>query len=463
MSPRRSLAALSTFVCFVTCLVIAAPWSANAGPVVAPAITAQPDMGLVEEAGYVTQFNASATGTPAPSVHWQVAPDRYGPWTDVTGNDTEDTTSLVVEASSANLGDAYRAVFTNSAGTAISRPAKLVSRMDWMRDLGSDIADVPLNELTIPGAHDMGTYGFAADGSPISLDDQVSSLDCVSHSVCVSYGRAQDPSNTGAEMLADGIRYFDLRVCGNADTGELDVPEDWDDFSADPVTCHGLEGAHLAAILADVRAFVLAHPTEVVILDFNHEFQIDLYKLAQQIYDAFALPSGGSLLIAPKDCTLTTGGAGECASMLTLGQIWSGHLGNVIVNFENDGAPGSSQTTITDYAPPGASETFKIQPVPNYAFYDTFPLFWGRLDGAPNSMEFCTESSATASCFGNSSDVQNVRARVLNTLATRDTFTDTRQFFIQFLQTTPDGGYIAETPAAACSTWRSAPTSARTP
>jgi hypothetical protein len=33
---------------------------------------------------------------------------------------------------------------------------------------------------------------------------------------------------------------------------------------------------------------------------------------------------------------------------------------------------------------------------------------------------------------------------VLNTLATRSTFTDTRQFFIQFLQTTPDTGYIVD-------------------
>ena len=107
----------------------------------------------------------------------------------------------------------------------------------------------------------MGTYGFSADGSGVSLDDQVSSLDCVSHSVCVSYGRAQDPSNTANEMLNYGIRYFDLRVCGQDTTGEPDLPANWGDFTADPVTCHGLEAARLATILADTRAFVLAHPS----------------------------------------------------------------------------------------------------------------------------------------------------------------------------------------------------------
>ena len=61
-------------------------------------------------------------------------------------------------------------------------------------------------------------------------------------------------------------------------------------------------------------------------------------------------------------------------------------------------------------------------------------------------MEYCTESSATTSCFGNNSDRYAVLARVENTLSTRQTFTDTRQFLIQFLQTTPDGSYIFHNP-----------------
>ena len=431
------------------CMALIAPSPAAAASG-APTITAQPDLGLVAGPGYVTQFSANATGTPAPTVRWQVAPDRAGPWSDVTGNDSETSTTMVVSASTANLGDAYRAVFTNSVGTAISRPAKLVSRMDWMANLGSDIQDVPLNELTIPGAHDMGTYGISEDDSisPVSLDGQLSDLDCslILNSACVSYARAQDPSNTGLEMLNDGMRYFDLRICGNDTTGAPDVRENWTAFTQDPVTCHGLVGAHLAPILADTRAFVLAHPKEVVMLDFNHEYQLDIFALAQQIEDAFALPGGGSLLISPPGCTLNNGDPGECASDLTLGKIWAGHLGNVIVNFENDGAPGSTQSTLTgytnDFPPQPVYETFNIQPVTNYTFYDSFPQFWGRLDGAPESMERCTVSSGTASCFGNSPDRYEALGWVLNTLDTRPSFTDTRQFFIQFLQTTPTPDYI---------------------
>ena len=420
---------------------------AIAAAATAPMITSQPDIGLVYEAGEVTQFSAHAEGTPSPTVRWQVATDRNGPWSNVTGNPNETTTTLVIAASTENLGDAYRAVFTNSAGTAISRPAKLISRADWMSNLGSDIENVPLNELTIPGAHDMGTYGFTTN-SAVSLDGQISSLDCLSHSVCVSYGRAQDPSKRAAEMLTDGIRYFDLRVCGNNTSDALELPENWAEFSREPVTCHGLNGALLAPILDDTRAFALAHPKEVVILDVNHEYQLELYALAQQIEDAFALPGGKSLMISPQYCEAGNLNSGECASELTLGKIWQGHLGNVIVNFENDAENQKEHTTI--FSHPGGAPgevTFNLQPIPNYAFYSSFPNLWGRLNQAPHEQERCTEGSATSSCFGDTTSRDEANYWDRKNLETRSSFSDTRHLFIQFLQTTPTGSFIAGTPS----------------
>ncbi len=424
---------------FAGCLVLVSPWSAAAGPSVAPAVSVQPDMALVEEVTDVATFTAAASGSPTPTVRWQVASDRSGPWTDLTGNATETTPTLTVTASAANLGDAYRAVFTNSAGSAISRPAKLVSRMDWMRDLGSDIANVPLNELTIPGTHDMGTYGIS-NNSGTSLDDQTPPCPLfICGSLFVSFSRAQDPSKDAAEELTDGIRYFDLRICGSDENGEAEEPANWADFTQAPVACHGLEAGELSDILSQTRAFVDAHPTEVVILDFNHEFQLNIDDLAQQIESAFALPGGGSLLIPPKTCDLADPTPGECANNLTLGQIWSQHMGNVIVNFENDGAPGSTQLYPND-----ATQSFNIQPETNLAFYAAFPNFWGALDGVPATSHFCTVGGATTSCFGNDASVGVVLPAVLNTLSTRSSFSDWRHLFVQFLQTTPDGGYIAD-------------------
>jgi hypothetical protein len=426
---------------FVGGVMLVSPWSAAAAPSAAPAISAQPDMALVEEATDVGTFTAAATGAPAPTVRWQVASDRNGPWVDLTGNATETSTTLSVTASASNLGDAYRAVFTNSAGSAISRPAKLVSRMDWMRDLGSDIANVPLNELTIPGMHDMGTYGITNDSGD-SLDDQLPPCPLfICGSLYVSFARAQDPTKDAAEALTDGIRYFDLRICGHQN-GEPDEPSNWGDFTQAPVACHGLEAGDLSDILSQTRAFVLAHPTEVVILDFNHEFQLNLDDLAQQIESAFALPGGGSLLIPPQTCDLEDPTPGECANHLTLGQIWSGHMGNVIVNFENDGAPGSTQLYPNDDTQM-LGQSFGIQPETNLAFYAAFPALWGALDSVPATSHFCTVGGATTSCFGNDASPSIVLPAVLNTLSTRSSFSDWRHLFVQFLQTTPDGDYIA--------------------
>jgi hypothetical protein len=399
----------------------------------APRITSEPEVGIVEEAGEVAQFSAHAEGTPAPTVRWQVAPDRNGPWSDVAGKVLPFMTMLNVTASSENLGDAYRAVFTNSAGTAVSRPAKLVSRMDWMANLGGDIENVPLNELTIPGAHDMGTYGVDSE-SAISLDKQASGTVCKSldlQSACVSYARAQDPSKSAAEMLTDGIRYFDVRVCGFTGEPENTFRESWPAYTTNPVTCHGLDGASLEAILHDTRAFALAHPKEVVVLDVNHEFQVELYALAEQIEEAFALEGGKSLMLPPQYCEGSEiGDPGQCASQLTLGKIWHEHLGNVIVNLENDGAPGEEENG------------FHIQPVPNYSFYDSFPNLWGRLDEPPPHQERCTESSGTTSCFASTVNRDFANYWVRNTLETRETFSDTRHFFIQFLQTTPTSEFV---------------------
>src|SRR4029077_16073441 len=128
-------------------------------------------------------------------VHWQFAADRFGPWTDVPGA-TDATLTFTASDTAGDAfapGNAFRAVFTNETGTASSRPAKLVSRASWMRDLGRDIAFLPLNELTIPGAHDMGTY--AIGGSSDDSTDNLGTLcGSIAHGICERYGKAQDSS-----------------------------------------------------------------------------------------------------------------------------------------------------------------------------------------------------------------------------------------------------------------------------
>jgi hypothetical protein len=429
----------------------------------APSITTQPQIGFVDVAPQQGSFTASADGTPAPTVRWEEASDRRGPWTAISGG--QDTTfagstesTLKVTSSDSNLGDDFRAVFTNSAGTVATRPARLVSPVSWMHDLRGDIGDVPLTELTIPGTHDMGTYGML-DTSSVSLD--TNTFLCGDDlTVCHAYGRAQ--SLDAHEELTRGIRYFDLRVCGQGGNPNVHGRNTLADLSQNPITCHGATGALLADILQETRQFVDLHPGEVVILDFNHAFAIDPDIEAQQIEQAFAVPSGctpgaagcGSLLIPPQYCTPGDANSGTCADGLTLNKIADEHLGNVIVNFEDDGG--------NDPWEPGCVDTdTHICPIPeqpklDLAFYDRHKLLWGRADGAASTShgDRCTLEAAFPSCFGNVDTETDALTRALETLTNRPSYIDSgrdtgsglhfKRFFVQFLQTTPTAATIAK-------------------
>jgi hypothetical protein len=306
-----------------------------------------------------------------------------------------------------------------------------------MRDLGSDIANVPLNQLTIPGTHDMGTYGINGN-SDTSVDDQVPDIGCdVFHDACVRWSSAQNPSANAAFELDSGIRYFDLRVCSHG--------------IADFVTCHGLNAAELDDILTQTRDWVSSHPYEVVFLDFNHHYGLDVDFEATVIEQKFALPGGGSLLIPPQYCTPGDKDSGICADSLSLGRIEAGNLGRVIVNFENDDAA-SSLTSFLKPAggcPPGTTESgdlcsFYRQPLFGFDFYNRHPLFWGRVFAQPTPFTFegdsCTVAGAVLSCFGSDPEVLTVLGRVKAGLASVGF---SHHFYTQFLQTTPGIGYIA--------------------
>ena len=422
-------------------LVAATSSPALADTTVPPGVAVQPETAVLFEPEGAVSYSASAQGTPAPSVQWQWSADRSGPWVDIPGatSSTLNFTASEDPQSMFALGHAFRAVFTNSAGTASSRAARLVWRAQWMRDLGSEIANIPLNELTIPGSHDMGTYGITGS-SPDSTDGQavLCSHGDAFHTVCENYARAQDPIKDATHELNEGIRYFDLRVCAHA-AGVF-------------VTCHGIEAAGLAEILAQTRAWVDTHPGEVVILDFNHHFfpqplgtvipSQDLEAEASAIDQAFALPGGGSLMIPPQNCGSTDPAVSPtpCVGGLTLQRIRDEHLGSVIVNFENDDAPGGCINVCTAFS----------QPLIGLSVYDNHPRLWGR-GPTPNSVPaegggICTPAAVFTSCFGGDPLTGIVLSRVQHTIHDRNIVAGVNRFFVQFLQTTPDTGYIALNP-----------------
>jgi alpha-tubulin suppressor-like RCC1 family protein len=101
------------------------PATLTVSPPVAPAITAQPSNQTVSP-GQTAVFTAAASGTPTPTVQWQVSVDGGTTWSDIEGNGTSNSATLSGTVYGAfENGWQVRAVFTNVAGTATSDPATL--------------------------------------------------------------------------------------------------------------------------------------------------------------------------------------------------------------------------------------------------------------------------------------------------------------------------------------------------
>jgi hypothetical protein len=101
-----------------------------------PVITTQPN-GETVTAGQTATFTADATGTPAPTVQWQVSTDGGAKFSNVPG---ATSTTLSFTAAAGQNGNVYQAVFTNGAGTATSSTATLA--VDFAPTITSNPSDL---------------------------------------------------------------------------------------------------------------------------------------------------------------------------------------------------------------------------------------------------------------------------------------------------------------------------------
>ena len=87
----------------------------------APAVTTNPSSQTIT-AGNSVMLTAAATGTPVPGVQWQVSTNNGASFSNITG---ATLASYSFTAATTQSGYLYRAVFTNTAGTATTTAAKL--------------------------------------------------------------------------------------------------------------------------------------------------------------------------------------------------------------------------------------------------------------------------------------------------------------------------------------------------
>lgn len=172
-----------------------------------------------------------------------------------------------------------------------------IDKANWMAALARYPVKItkPLNQLPMPGSHDSFTYSLNEDG-PISNDESsilqaVGKIPFVKHIV---YSWSVTQQWTVTEQLDNGIRYFDLR------TSHPDNAKDEHELRV----LHGLYGASTYDLLAEIKTWLLEHPKEVVLFDFNHYYNMS-NKMHQHLWQ-FMTDTFGGLLCPRKTMTETT-------------------------------------------------------------------------------------------------------------------------------------------------------------
>lgn len=153
MSGYRYRAAFTNSVSTVYSSAATLTVTAPAGT--APSITTQPTNQTVA-AGATATFTAAATGDPTPTVQWQRSTNGGSTWSDISG---ATGASYITPATTGSMnGYVFRAVFSNSVGTAATNAATLTV------NTAPVVTGQPANQIVTEGQS--ATFTATASGNP---------------------------------------------------------------------------------------------------------------------------------------------------------------------------------------------------------------------------------------------------------------------------------------------------------
>lgn len=185
---------------------------------------------------------------------------------------------------------------------------------DWMKSLPESLHSIPLNHLAIPGTHDSFTFhldesGSVATGAPGAVQGLATVFGSLAKKIISNWSKTQS-LGVDAQLKA-GVRYFDIRVSGRPGSSELFI-------------VHGLYGPTVESCMESLATFLDEHCCEIVLLDFNHFYDMDSAahdRLIKALIDRFS----------SKMCPVMD------MSELTLEMMWSAGL-QLIVFYHCDAA-----------------------------------------------------------------------------------------------------------------------------
>jgi alpha-tubulin suppressor-like RCC1 family protein len=162
----------------------------------APAVTKQPVSKTVE-AGQSATFESTASGTPAPTVQWEVSADAGSTWTPVEG--ATSTALTIASTETAESGHQFRAVFKNVAGEATSKAATLTVRKIPV------VTKQPLSTTVEEGQ--TATFEATASGSPAPTVQWQSSTNGGANWANVTGATANQLTLTSVKTTSSGNQY----------------------------------------------------------------------------------------------------------------------------------------------------------------------------------------------------------------------------------------------------------------
>ncbi|OGT33155.1 MAG: hypothetical protein A3C44_06160 [Gammaproteobacteria bacterium RIFCSPHIGHO2_02_FULL_39_13] len=124
-----------------------------------------------------------------------------------------------------------------------------------------------MNQLIIPGTHDSGTYGIQPQSKfSLSPDDPLPLwIEAISNILPISIvrpivaGWSKTQFDSITDQLNNGIRYLDFRVCL---------------YQSHFYLCHALLSIRLREALQQIHHFIAANPSEIILLDINHVYNV---------------------------------------------------------------------------------------------------------------------------------------------------------------------------------------------
>lgn len=135
---------------------------------------------------------------------------------------------------------------------------------NWMEQLPSEMRDEPLMNIAIPGSHDSFTHSMSSNtpidpGSPKVVAILAAMFGPITRSIVKRWSVTQNLSFR--DQLQLGIRYFDLRISTWKGKESL-------------YFVHGLFCCSVIQGLKQILQWLQEHPKEVVLLDFNHFYDM---------------------------------------------------------------------------------------------------------------------------------------------------------------------------------------------